>query len=109
MIEDQVTAHDLAAHILSSRASIVQDSMYLLKFWWRQVSPKRCGYTQGKGVVSQTEAVSRVQAAVDAREEGADILIMARNAERHPWRTLHALLSARLSCCQDRCCGSHGA
>ena len=43
-----------------------------------QLAPKRCGHTQGKQVVSRAEANQRLQAAVDAREEGADILIMAR-------------------------------
>ncbi|MDX1486871.1 MAG: isocitrate lyase/PEP mutase family protein [Acidiferrobacterales bacterium] len=43
-----------------------------------QVAPKRCGHTRGKQTVSRKEAFSRVQAAVDVRKEGADILIMAR-------------------------------
>ncbi len=43
-----------------------------------QVAPKRCGHTRGKQVVPRDEAFSRVQAAVDAKSEGADILIMAR-------------------------------
>lgn len=43
-----------------------------------QVSPKRCGHTRGKMVVDRDEALARVRAAVDVREEGADILIMAR-------------------------------
>jgi len=43
-----------------------------------QVAPKRCGHTGGKQTVSHREAIARVQAAVDARREGADILIMAR-------------------------------
>lgn len=43
-----------------------------------QLAPKRCGHTQGKQVVGRTEAFQRLQAAVDAREEGADILVMAR-------------------------------
>ncbi|MDD9876220.1 MAG: isocitrate lyase/PEP mutase family protein [Magnetovibrio sp.] len=43
-----------------------------------QLSPKRCGHTRGKQVVSRSKAYTRIQAAVDAREEGADILIMAR-------------------------------
>lgn len=43
-----------------------------------QVWPKRCGHTSGKSVVSRGEAVARIRAAVDAREEGADILILAR-------------------------------
>jgi len=40
--------------------------------------PKRCGHTQGKSVVTRHEAVARIRAAADAREEGADILILAR-------------------------------
>ena len=47
-----------------------------------QVMPKRCGHTKGKEVVSRDEAFSRIQAAVDAREEGSDILIMARTDSR---------------------------
>jgi 2-methylisocitrate lyase-like PEP mutase family enzyme len=40
--------------------------------------PKRCGHTKGKSVVPRAEALARIRAAVDAREEGADILILAR-------------------------------
>jgi 2-methylisocitrate lyase-like PEP mutase family enzyme len=47
-----------------------------------QVSPKRCGHTRGKSVVGREEALSRVKAAVDARDEGADILILARTDAR---------------------------
>jgi 2-methylisocitrate lyase-like PEP mutase family enzyme len=43
-----------------------------------QVMPKRCGHTEGKAVVSREEAVQRIRAAVDARREGADILLIAR-------------------------------
>ncbi len=43
-----------------------------------QVAPKRCGHTRGKAVVDRHEATARIQAAVDARHEGADILILAR-------------------------------
>ncbi len=43
-----------------------------------QVAPKKCGHTAGKLVVSRDEALARVQAAVDAKNDGADILIMAR-------------------------------
>ena len=43
-----------------------------------QVAPKRCGHTRGKQTVSRKDAFTRVQAAVDARDEGAGILIMAR-------------------------------
>ncbi len=47
-----------------------------------QIAPKRCGHTKGKNIVSQDEAAMRIQAAVDARNEGADILIMARTDAR---------------------------
>ncbi len=48
-----------------------------------QLAPKRCGHTRGKQVVGKDEAVSRVRAAVDAREEiGGDILVMARTDAR---------------------------
>jgi len=47
-----------------------------------QVAPKRCGHTRGKQVVGRDEALSRIRAAVDARDEGADILIMARTDAR---------------------------
>ena len=40
--------------------------------------PKRCGHTRGKSVVGRREATARIRAAVDARDEGAEILIMAR-------------------------------
>jgi len=43
-----------------------------------QLAPKRCGHTRGKEIVPRPEALSRIQAAVDDREQGADILIMAR-------------------------------
>lgn len=47
-----------------------------------QISPKRCGHTQGKAVVDRDEAFMRIRAAIDARDEGADILIMARTDAR---------------------------
>lgn len=47
-----------------------------------QVSPKRCGHTRGKAVASRDEALTRIQAAVDERNEGQDILIMARTDAR---------------------------
>ena len=47
-----------------------------------QVAPKRCGHTEGKSVVGRDEALTRIQAAVDARDAGADILIMARTDAR---------------------------
>ena len=47
-----------------------------------QVAPKRCGHTRGKQVVSREEARLRIRAAVDAREGGADLLVMARTDAR---------------------------
>jgi len=48
-----------------------------------QVAPKRCGHTPGKAVVSREEAYDRIRAAQDAKEAGADILILARTDARH--------------------------
>jgi 2-methylisocitrate lyase-like PEP mutase family enzyme len=49
-----------------------------------QVWPKRCGHTRGKQVVAREEALARLRAAVDARAEGADLLILARTDARAP-------------------------
>jgi len=46
-----------------------------------QVAPKRCGHTQGKSVVSRSEAVERIHAAVEA-QASHDILILARTDAR---------------------------
>jgi 2-methylisocitrate lyase-like PEP mutase family enzyme len=46
-----------------------------------QVSPKKCGHTKGKQVVSREEARMKIRAAVEAKA-GADILIMARTDAR---------------------------
>uniref|UniRef100_A0A7N2MQT5 Isocitrate lyase n=1 Tax=Quercus lobata TaxID=97700 RepID=A0A7N2MQT5_QUELO len=48
-----------------------------------KVSPKACGHTQGRKVVSREEAVMRIKAAIDARKEsGSDIVIVARTDSR---------------------------
>ncbi len=48
-----------------------------------QVSPKRCGHTKGKQVISQPDARMRIRAAVDAaRERDNAILILARTDAR---------------------------
>ncbi|CAN1819917.1 2,3-dimethylmalate lyase, partial [Linum perenne] len=47
------------------------------------VSPKACGHTRGRKVVSREDAVMRIKVAVDAREEsGSDIVIVARTDSR---------------------------
>jgi 2-methylisocitrate lyase-like PEP mutase family enzyme len=60
-----------------------------------QVAPKRCGHTAGKDVVARDEALTRVRAAVDAREEGADILVLARTDARGPLGIDEALVRCR--------------
>jgi 2-methylisocitrate lyase-like PEP mutase family enzyme len=47
-----------------------------------QATPKRCGHTAGKDVIERDDALQRIRAAVDAREAGADILILARTDAR---------------------------
>jgi 2-methylisocitrate lyase-like PEP mutase family enzyme len=60
-----------------------------------QQAPKRCGHTRGKTVVARNEAFDRIRAAVEARDEGADILIMARTDARASEGLDEALLRAR--------------
>jgi 2-methylisocitrate lyase-like PEP mutase family enzyme len=60
-----------------------------------QVWPKRCGHTRGKQVVGFDEAVARVRAACDARDEGADILILGRTDARAVLGLDEALRRAR--------------
>ena len=60
-----------------------------------QRAPKRCGHTRGKQVIERAEALARIRAAVDAREEGADILIMARTDARATHGLDEALWRAR--------------
>ncbi|MEB2344583.1 MAG: isocitrate lyase/PEP mutase family protein [Deltaproteobacteria bacterium] len=51
-----------------------------------QLAPKRCGHTRGKAVVARAEALARMRAVLDAREEaraeGHDLLVMARTDAR---------------------------
>ncbi len=62
-----------------------------------QVAPKRCGHTEGKAVVGREEALMRVRAAVDARDDaGGDILIMARTDARACISLEEAILRCRL-------------
>jgi 2-methylisocitrate lyase-like PEP mutase family enzyme len=60
-----------------------------------QVSPKKCGHTRGKDVISRDEARMKIRAAVDARAN-ADILIMARTDAR----AVHGF-DAALERCRD--------
>jgi 2-methylisocitrate lyase-like PEP mutase family enzyme len=60
-----------------------------------QRAPKRCGHTRGKQVVGRAEALARVRAAVDARDEGCDILVMARTDARATHGLDEALWRAR--------------
>jgi len=47
-----------------------------------QVAPKRCGHTGVKEVVDRNTAIARIQAAIDARDQGADLVIVARTDAR---------------------------
>lgn len=60
-----------------------------------QVAPKRCGHTQGKQVVGRSEAVARIRAATDARDEGAQIAILARTDARATHGLAEALWRAQ--------------
>jgi 2-methylisocitrate lyase-like PEP mutase family enzyme len=67
-----------------------------------QVAPKRCGHTEGKSVVGRDEALTRVRAAVDVRDAGDEILIMARTDAR----AIHGLDEAIARCQAFRALGA---
>ena len=46
-----------------------------------QVAPKKCGHYEGKEVISRTEMVGKIKAAVDTRRD-ADLVIIARSDAR---------------------------
>lgn len=82
--------------IFRNQYDLVEISFFhCLLFDLLKVSPKACGHTQGRQVVSREEAVMRIKAAVDARKEsGSDIVIVARTDSRQAvsleeslWRT----------------------
>ncbi|XP_027349504.1 uncharacterized protein LOC113861091 isoform X3 [Abrus precatorius] len=61
-----------------------------------QISPKACGHTRGRKVVSREEAVMKIKAAVDARREsGSDIVIVARTDSRQAVSLEEALSRSR--------------
>ena len=69
MIEDQVS--------VVNRDDGIETS-FINYYYYLQVSPKRCGHVSGKQVISRDDAALRVAAAVQARNEGEDIVILAR-------------------------------
>ncbi|KAL4428516.1 hypothetical protein ABPG75_002605 [Micractinium tetrahymenae] len=54
--------------------------------------PKSCGHVRNKRVVDREEAVMRIRAACDARDEGRDILIVARSDARQATGSLEEAL-----------------
>jgi 2-methylisocitrate lyase-like PEP mutase family enzyme len=60
-----------------------------------QLAPKRCGHTRGKQVVERGEALARVRAALDARDAGAGLLVLARTDARGPLGLEEALWRGR--------------
>ncbi|GAQ83984.1 Putative isocitrate lyase [Klebsormidium nitens] len=74
--------------------------MVLLRRWTTvvllPVSPKACGHTKGRRVVSREEAVLRIRAAADARDEGdQDIVIVARTDARQAANLAEAIWRAK--------------
>jgi 2-methylisocitrate lyase-like PEP mutase family enzyme len=65
-----------------------------------QVSPKRCGHTKGKAVVQREQAVQRISAVMEAREEarvnGEDILIVGRTDARATLGLTEAIERAKI-------------
>lgn len=47
-----------------------------------QLAPKRCGHTGVREVVDRPEALRRIRAALDARADGSDLVVVARTDAR---------------------------
>jgi 2-methylisocitrate lyase-like PEP mutase family enzyme len=61
-----------------------------------QVTPKACGHTPGRQVIPREEAVTKIRAAIDARNEsGSDIVIVARTDARQAVSLNEALWRVR--------------
>ncbi len=65
-----------------------------------QKSPKRCGHTSGKEVIERRDAVIRLKAAIEAqkeaKEDGKDIVILARTDARSTLGLDEAIERARI-------------
>lgn len=62
----------------------------------KQVTPKACGHTPGRQVIPREEAVTKIRAAIDARNEsGSDIVIVARTDARQAVSLNEALWRVR--------------
>ena len=65
-----------------------------------QRSPKRCGHTIGKEVVNREEALMRLRAVIEARDEardrGKDVVVVARTAARDTHGLSEAIERAKL-------------
>ncbi|KAF4366592.1 hypothetical protein F8388_004256 [Cannabis sativa] len=71
---------DSCSPLTDSIVQTYKEDPLLQGYIFGKVSPKACGHTQGRKVVSREEAVMRIKAAVDARKEsGSDIVIVARS------------------------------
>lgn len=70
--------------------------LIIIQNFFYKVSPKACGHTRGRKVVSRDEAVMHIKAAVDARKEsGSDIVIVARTDSRQAVSLEEALWRSR--------------
>lgn len=81
VIGDGDTGHGNAANVRRTVAQFARAGFAGIMIE-DQRSPKRCGHTGVKEVVERAEAVRRIRAAVDERDAGADILIVARTDAR---------------------------
>jgi 2-methylisocitrate lyase-like PEP mutase family enzyme len=98
MIGDADTGYGNAVNVQRTLRGYLQAGFAGVMFE-DQLAPKRCGHTEGKQVVARAEAIARLKAAVDARDEarksGDDIVIVARTDARQTHGLEEALERAR--------------
>ena len=62
---------------------LTHGAAYMVTLGVTQAAPKSCGHVRGKKAVPREEAVARIRAAADARDEsGSNIVIVARTDAR---------------------------
>ncbi len=49
-----------------------------------QIWPKRCGHMKGKSVISKDDYIQKLRAAIDAKQDNANFIIVARTDSRAP-------------------------
>ncbi|MGQ4557107.1 isocitrate lyase/phosphoenolpyruvate mutase family protein [Halobellus sp. GM3] len=83
VLADGDTGFGNALNARRTARELIQNTPVAGVFIEDQVAPKRCGHVAGKQIVSEEEAVKKLQAMIDVRDElDPDFVVMARTDAR---------------------------